>query len=69
MAQTCCSGSASRHWHHPSQLAVGVEAGEATQGPDREDVAIAGVADSAGLVEHTADIFLWPVSIVQLSVK
>ena len=57
------------HWHHPSQLAVRVEASEATQGPDREGVAIAGVADGAGLVEHTADVFLRPVSIVQLSIK
>lgn len=38
--------------------AVGVQAGEAAEGPDGEDIPVARVADGTGLVEDARDIFL-----------
>lgn len=37
---------------------MGVQIGEAAQGPDGEDVSIGGVANSAAFVEHACDVLL-----------
>ena len=54
--------------HCSRQFAERTEASEAAQGPDGENIAVAGIADGTGLVEHTADVFLRPVSIVKLAI-
>lgn len=41
-----------------SEGALGVQTGEAPEGPDGEDVSVASVADGAGLVEDPADVLL-----------
>lgn len=45
---------------------VRIQAGEAAQGPDWEDVSVTCVADGTGLVEDARDVFLRPVSVGEL---
>lgn len=45
---------------------VRIQAGEAAQGPDGEDVSVICVADGTGLVEDARDVFLRPVSVGEL---
>lgn len=41
-----------------SEGALGVQTGEAPEGPDGEDVSVASVADGTGLVEDPTDVLL-----------
>lgn len=45
---------------------VRIQAGEAAQGPDGEDVSVICVADGTGLVEDPRDVLLRPVSVGEL---
>lgn len=49
-----------------SKGTFGVQAGEAAESPDGEDVPVACVADGTGLVEDPGDVFLGPITIGEL---
>lgn len=49
-----------------SESTFGVQVGEAAEGPDGEDVPVACVADGAGLVEDSGDVFLGPITTGEL---